>query len=55
MQVQVLVTESFPILCDPMEARILCPWDFSGKNTEVGCRFLLQEIHIMVYVKLYLN
>ena len=25
-------------------ARLLCPWDFSGKNTEVSCRFLLQEI-----------
>ena len=25
-------------------ARLLCPWDFSGKNTEVGCHFLLQEI-----------
>ena len=22
----------------------LCPWDFPGKNTEVGCHFLLQEI-----------
>ena len=22
--------------------RLLCPWDFSGKNTEVGCHFLLQ-------------
>ena len=25
-------------------ARLLCPWDFSGKNTEVGCHFLLQGI-----------
>ena len=24
--------------------RLLCPWDFSGKNTEVGCHFLLQGI-----------
>ena len=22
-------------------ARLLCPWDFSGKNTGVGCHFLL--------------
>ena len=22
--------------------RLLCPWDFPGKNTGVGCRFLLQ-------------
>ena len=25
-------------------AHLLCPWDFSGKNTEVGCHFLLQGI-----------
>ena len=24
--------------------RILCPWDFSGKNTGVACHFLLQGI-----------
>ena len=29
-------------LCDP--ARLLCPWDSLGKNTEVGCHFLLQGI-----------
>ena len=23
-------------------AWLLCPWDFPGKNTEMGCRFLLQ-------------
>ena len=22
--------------------RLLCPWDSPGKNTEVGCHFLLQ-------------
>ena len=25
-------------------ARLLCPWDFPGKNTGVGCPFLLQGI-----------
>ena len=25
-------------------ARLLCPWDFPGKNTEMGCHFLLQGI-----------
>ena len=25
-------------------SRLLCPWSFSGKNTGVGCRFLLQGI-----------
>ena len=24
--------------------RLLCPWDFPGKNTGLGCHFLLQEI-----------
>ena len=27
-------------------SRLLCPWDFSGKNTGVGCRFLLQGIFL---------
>ena len=32
-------------LCDPMEpARLLCPWNSPGKNTEAGCHFLLQGI-----------
>ena len=26
--------------------RLLCPWDFPGKNTGVGCRFLLQGIFL---------
>ena len=25
-------------------ARLLCPWDFPGNNTGVGCHFLLQGI-----------
>ena len=37
-----LVAKSCPTLCDP--ARLLCPWDFPGKNTGVGCHFLLQGI-----------
>ena len=32
-------------LCNPMElTRLLCPWDSPGKNTGVGCHFLLQQI-----------
>ena len=27
-------------------ARLLCPWDFSGKNTGVGCHFLPQRIFL---------
>ena len=26
--------------------RLLCPWNFSGKNTEVGCHFFLQGIFL---------
>jgi len=25
---------------------LLCPWDFPGKNTGVGCYFLLQGIFL---------
>ena len=25
-------------------ARLLCPWDSAGKNTKVGCHFLLQGV-----------
>ena len=42
------VVQLCPTLCDPMNpmepARLLCPWDFPGKNTRVGCHFLLQGI-----------
>ena len=27
-------------------ARLLCPWDSPGKNTVVGCHFLLQRIFL---------
>ena len=36
-------------LCNPVDfspARLLCPWDFPGKNTGVGCNFLLQGIFL---------
>jgi len=26
--------------------RLFCPWDFPGKNTGVGCHFLLQRIFL---------
>ena len=28
-------------------ARLLCSWDFTGKNTGVGCHFLLQGIFLI--------
>ena len=37
--------QSCPTLCDPTDGsplRLLCPWDSPGKNTGVGCHFLLQ-------------
>ena len=27
-------------------ARFLCPWDFAGKNTGVGCHFLFHEVYV---------
>ena len=42
-----LVAKSCPtlqILHELQPSRILCPWDFPGKNTGVGCHFLLQGI-----------
>ena len=34
-----------PTLCNPIDSsptRLPCPWDSQGKNTGVGCHFLLQ-------------
>ena len=28
-------------------AKLLCPWNFAGKNMGVGCHFLLQEIFLI--------
>ena len=36
--------QSCPTVCDPMDARLLWPWDSPGKSTGVGCRALLQGI-----------
>ena len=35
-------------------ARLLCPWDSSGKSTGVGCRALLQGIFLTQGSNLYL-
>ena len=34
--------------------RLLCPWDFPGKKTGVGCRFLLQGIFLTWELNLHL-
>ena len=43
-----VLTQSCLVLCDPglEPARLLCPWDCPGKNTGVGCHFLLQGIFL---------
>ena len=44
-----LVAKSCLILlqpCDLKPTRFLCPWDLPGKNTAVGCHFLLQRIFL---------
>ena len=33
----------------PWSARLLCPWDSPGKNTGVGCHFLLHAPNIGVH------
>ena len=39
------ITNLCPTLCNPDGcSRLLCPWYFSGKNTGMGCHFLLQGI-----------
>ena len=36
------MSDSDPV--DPGPTRLLCPWNSPGKNTAVGCHFLLQAI-----------
>ena len=38
--------EFFPLITDVFNSvtRLLCPWNFAGKNTGVGCHFFLQGI-----------
>ena len=51
------LVKSCPTLCNPMDLkvfRLLCPWDSSGKNTGVGCRFFLQRIFPIQRVNPYL-
>ena len=38
-----------PTLCNPIDGSppgSPCPWDSPGKNTEVGCHFLLQRTKV---------
>ena len=33
-----------------MARRLLCPWDFPGKNTRVGCHALLQAVFLTAFL-----
>ena len=39
---------------DLYPTRLLCSWDFPGKNTGLGCHFLLQEIFLIQGSNLHL-
>ena len=46
--------QSCPTLCDPIDGqptRLRRPWDSPGKNSGVGCHFLLQRMKVKVKVK----
>ena len=38
--------QSCPTLCDPIAHQAPRPWDSPGKNTGVGCHFLLQYMKV---------
>ena len=43
------VAQSYPTLLQPHglePTRLICPWNFLGKNIGLGCHFLLQEIFL---------
>ena len=51
MQMLLLLLSRFSCvwLCDPhrrQPTRFLCPWDSPGKNTRMGCHFLLQRMKV---------
>ena len=43
VKVKVLVAQSCPTLCDPMDW-LFCLWDSPGKNTRMGSQALLQGV-----------
>ena len=47
-----MLSQSRLTLYEP-PARILCQWNFLGKNTGVGCHFLLQEIFLTQRLKVH--
>ena len=54
MQVSKHVPDS--LQCHGLQpTRLLCPWNFPGKNTQVGCHFLLQGIFLTQELNLSLS
>ena len=43
-KVKVSAAQSCLNFATPWSTKLLCPWDSPGKNTRVGCHFLLQGI-----------
>ena len=53
-----LVAKSCPAFLQPhglLPSRLLCPWDFPGKYTGMGCHFLLQGRSHIIYFHLYMK
>ena len=47
--IKIEVSQSFPTICNQWAVactKLLCPWNSPGKNTGVGCHFLLQGIFL---------
>ena len=42
------------LFATPWTTRLFCPWDFPGKNTGMGCRFLLWGIFLIQGSNLHL-
>ena len=42
-----------PLFATPWTARLLCPQDFPGRNTEVGCHSLLQGLNLCLLCLLH--
>ena len=49
-----MCAQSCLTLCNPMDHRLLCPWDQPDKNAGVGCQFLLQGIFLTQRSNLHL-
>ena len=54
MQCEYIHPHLVRFLSTPWTEFILCPWNFPGKNTGVGCHFLLQGIFLSQRLNLYL-